>query len=63
MLGTYEYILKLHHVENEEYSIINILSLTCTSYSILSSYNCTRYPIKSILFNNAYIFTYLYSYF
>jgi hypothetical protein len=27
MLRTYKYILKLHHVENEEYSIINILSL------------------------------------
>jgi len=48
MLRTYKYILKLHHVENEEYSVINIFSLTCTSYSILSSYTCTIYPIKSI---------------
>jgi hypothetical protein len=31
MLGTYEYILKLHHVEIEEYSIVHLLSPTSTS--------------------------------
>ncbi len=30
MLGTYMYILKLYHVDNGEYSIIHLLSPTCT---------------------------------
>jgi hypothetical protein len=30
-LRTYKYILKLHSVENGEYSIIHLLSPTCTS--------------------------------
>jgi hypothetical protein len=31
MLKTYKYILRLHRVENGEYSIIHLLSSTCTS--------------------------------
>jgi hypothetical protein len=31
MLRTYKYILELHHLENGEYSIIHLLSPTCTS--------------------------------
>ncbi len=31
MLKTYKYILKLQHVEDGEYSIIHLLSPTCTS--------------------------------
>ncbi len=30
-MKTYKYILKLQHVENGEYSIIHLLSPTCTS--------------------------------
>jgi hypothetical protein len=37
MLKTYKYILKLHHVENGEYSIIHLLSPTCTSLDNLKS--------------------------
>jgi hypothetical protein len=37
MLKTYKYILKLHHVENRKYSIIHLLSLTCTSLDNLKS--------------------------
>jgi hypothetical protein len=37
MLKTYKYILKLHHVENEEYSIVHLLSPTCTSLDSLKS--------------------------
>jgi hypothetical protein len=31
MLKTYKYILELHLVENGEYTIIHLLSPTCTS--------------------------------
>jgi hypothetical protein len=37
MLRTYEYIKKLHHVENEKYSIFHLLSPTCTSLDKLKS--------------------------
>ncbi len=30
MLKTYKYILKLYHVENGKYSIVHLLSPTCT---------------------------------
>jgi hypothetical protein len=37
MLKTYKYILKLHHVENKEYSIIHLLSPPCTSLDNLKN--------------------------
>jgi hypothetical protein len=47
MLKTYKYILKLHHVENQEYSIVYLLSPIYTSLDNLKS------RIKStIIFKN-----------
>jgi hypothetical protein len=43
MLRTYEYILKLHHVEIEEYSIVHLLSPTCTSLDNLKSKKKTQF--------------------
>ncbi len=37
MLKTYKYILELHLVENGEYSIIHLLSPTCTNLDIQKS--------------------------
>jgi len=37
MLKTYNYILKLHHVQKRKYSIIHLLSPTCTSLDNLKS--------------------------
>jgi len=37
MLKTYKCILKLHHAENREYSIIHLLSPICTSLDNLKS--------------------------
>jgi hypothetical protein len=34
MLRIYKYILKLHHVENGEYSIIHLFSCICTSLKV-----------------------------
>jgi len=36
-IETYKHILKVHHVENGEYSIIHLLSFTCTSLDNLKS--------------------------
>jgi hypothetical protein len=37
MLKTYKYILKLHHVENEKYSMVHLLSPTYTSLENLKN--------------------------
>jgi hypothetical protein len=52
MLKTYKYILKLQHVENDEYSIIHLLSPTCTSLDNLKSKKKHSYFFKIYL--NAY---------
>jgi hypothetical protein len=50
MLKTYKYILELCHVENGEYSIIHLLSPTCTSLD------------NQFFFLNSYIFKTLLEY-
>jgi hypothetical protein len=49
MLKIYKYILKLNHVENEEYSIVHLLSPTYSSLDNLKS----RIKSKIILAFNA----------
>jgi hypothetical protein len=51
MLKTYKYIFKLH-VENGEYSIIHLLSPTCTNLDNLKSKKIILYFFKTYL--NAY---------